>query len=66
VCAGFAVSPGGECYLIDDNDVPDPTKDYFFCPEPLKDAKMTCEEMPEWLATLPDGSAVYMCTVPKA
>eukprot|EP00966_Prymnesium_polylepis_P295331 6819886-Prymnesium_polylepis.1 len=56
----------GQCYLIDSDDNPDSTKDYFFCPAPATDAKMTCEEMPEWFGTLPDGSSVYICTVSKA
>ena len=60
----------GSCYLILDSDMyattPDPTKEYYFCSAPSSDAKMSCEEMPEWMGTNKDGSTVYICTVPKA
>ena len=56
----------GQCYRIDENaDVPEDGKDYYFCATPSPDAKMTCEEMPEWMGELEDGTAVYICTVPK-
>ena len=56
----------GQCYRIDENaDVPDDGKDYYFCATPSPDAKMTCEEMPEWMGELEDGTKVYICTVPK-
>ena len=55
-----------ECYLISPDDSPDSEKDYYFCSAPSTDAKMTCEEMPEWMGTAADGSTVYICTVAKA
>ena len=52
----------GQCYRIDENaDVPEDGKDYYFCATPSPDAKMTCEEMPEWMGELEDGTAVYIC-----
>ena len=56
----------GQCYRIDENaDVPEDGKDYYFCATPSPDAKMTCEEMPEWVGTAADGSKVYICTTVK-
>ena len=67
--AAEEMSEGGECYLIDESDgyaaVPDDGKDYYFCPTPATEGKMKCEELPEWMGTMPDGSAVYICTTPK-
>ena len=45
--------------------MPEDGKEYYFCATPSPDAKMTCEEMPEWMGELEDGTAVYICTVPK-
>ena len=55
----------GTCYMIDEDSSPEDGKDYFFCSEPSADAKMTCEEMPEFMGTMPDGSKVYICATPK-
>ena len=55
----------GSCYMITDG-MPEDWKDYFFCSEPGSNAKMECNEMPEWMGSLPDGSKVYICAMPKA
>ena len=58
-----------ECYMIDESDgyahVPDPSKQYYFCPSPNTDVSMICDEMPEWMGTMPDGTSVFICTKPK-
>jgi hypothetical protein len=44
---------------------PDASKEWFFCSSPAEDPNMTCEAMPTYMGTLPDGSTVYICSVAK-
>ena len=55
---------GGECYQVSDM-APDASKEWYFCSSPSETPDMACEKMPEWMGTMPDGSAVYICSTPK-
>ena len=55
---------GGECYAVSDM-APDATKEWYFCSSPAESPDMSCEKMPEWMGTMADGSAVYICSTPK-
>ena len=53
----------GACFIVPDDESPDPTKQWFFCSEPSDDADMQCELVPEWMGSAPDGGhAVWMCS----
>mmetsp|Transcript_46114 Transcript_46114/g.151025 ORF Transcript_46114/g.151025 Transcript_46114/m.151025 type:complete len:131 (+) Transcript_46114:38-430(+) len=56
----------GACYIVEDKDAPDPSKQWFFCSDPAEDDSMQCELVPEWMGTAPDGGhAVWLCSKPK-
>jgi len=57
-------SVSDECYMISDL-APDASKEWFFCSSPAEDPAMTCEAMPSYMGTLPDGSTVYICSIAK-
>ena len=53
--AKWAASPttdDGACYIISEDEAPDPNKQWFFCSDPAEDDSMTCELVPEWSAPL--------------
>ena len=49
-----------------EDEAPDPSKQWFFCSDPSDDENMVCELVPEWMGEAPDGGhAVWMCSAPK-
>lgn len=64
--ASKATTDDGACYVVDDEEAPDPTKSWFFCSDPAEDDKMECTLVPEWMGAAPDGGhAVWLCSTPK-
>ena len=56
----------GACFIVSDEEAPDPSKQWFFCSDPSEDDDMVCELVPEWMGTAPDGGhAVWMCSKAK-
>jgi len=56
----------GACFVLSDDEGPDPSKQWFFCSEPADDAAMVCELVPEWMGSAPDGGhAVWLCSTAK-
>ena len=56
----------GACYIVDEAEAPDPSRDWFFCSDPSDDETMVCELVPEWMGTAPSGDhAVWLCSTPK-
>ena len=54
----------GECYLVSDL-APDASKEWYFCSTPSDSPDMDCEQLPEWMGKMSDGSAVYICSTAK-
>ena len=53
----------GACFIVPEDESPDPAKQWFFCSEPSDDPAMQCELVPEWMGSAPDGGhAVWMCS----
>lgn len=40
----------GACFIVSDEESPDPEKQWFFCSDPSDDENMTCELVPEWMS----------------
>ena len=57
----------GACFIVDDKEAPDPSKQWFYCDDPsFDDEDMVCELVPEWQGTNPSGDhAVWLCSKPK-
>jgi len=53
----------GACFIVSDEEAPDPSKEWFFCSEPSEDENMECTLVPEWMGQAPNGGhAVWMCS----
>uniref|UniRef100_A0A7S3AZI6 Uncharacterized protein n=1 Tax=Haptolina ericina TaxID=156174 RepID=A0A7S3AZI6_9EUKA len=64
--ATTATTDDGACYIVAEEDEPDPSKQWFFCSDPADDESMQCELVPEWMGSSPDGGhAVWLCSTPK-
>lgn len=62
----WAKTDDGACFILTDDEGPDPEKQWFFCSDPADDDAMECELVPEWMGTAPDGGhAVWMCSREK-
>ena len=60
------VTTDGACFIVADEEAPDPSKQWFFCSDPSDDEGMVCELVPEWMGSSPDGGhAVWMCSMDK-
>lgn len=57
----------GACFIVSDDESPDPTRSWFYCDDPaLEDEDMVCELVPEWMGSSPSGDhAVWLCSKPK-
>ena len=60
----------GACFIVDEDDAPDKSKQWFFCSDPGRPADSEegwqCELVPEWQGTAPDGGhAVWLCSKEK-
>ena len=57
------ITDDGACFIVPDDEAPDPSLQWFFCSEPSDDETMQCELVPEWVGSAPDGGhAVWMCS----
>lgn len=45
------VTDDGACFIVSEDDAPDPEKQWFFCSDPSDDDNMTCELVPEWMSS---------------
>ena len=60
------LSDDGACFIVSEDEAPDPNKQWFFCNEPSDDQEVECELVPEWMGSAPDGGhAVWMCSKEK-
>ena len=56
----------GACFIVSDDEAPDPSKQWFFCNDPSDDDGVECELVPEWMGEAPGGGhAVWMCSADK-
>ena len=46
-----AVTDDGACFIVSEDEAPDPEKQWFFCSDPSEDENMTCELVPEWMSS---------------
>jgi len=60
------VTDDGACFVISEEEAPDPSKQWFFCSDPADDEAIECELVPEWMGEAPDGGhAVWLCSASK-
>jgi len=53
----------GACFIVPEDEAPDPSLQWFFCSSPSEDDTMQCELVPEWMGSAPDGGhEVWMCS----
>ena len=45
------VTDDGACFIVSEDEAPDPAKSWFFCSDPSDDDDMTCELVPEWMSS---------------
>lgn len=65
--SGMELTENGSCFIVSDEDAPDPTKSWFYCDDPdFEEEAMVCELVPEWMGKAPNGGhAVWLCSAPK-
>lgn len=44
------VTDDGACFIVSEDEAPDPSKQWFFCSDPSEDESMACELVPEWMS----------------
>eukprot|EP00325_Prymnesiales_sp_UTEX-LB-985_P029988 CAMPEP_0174733500 /NCGR_PEP_ID=MMETSP1094-20130205/61431_1 /TAXON_ID=156173 /ORGANISM="Chrysochromulina brevifilum, Strain UTEX LB 985" /LENGTH=81 /DNA_ID=CAMNT_0015936163 /DNA_START=98 /DNA_END=340 /DNA_ORIENTATION=+ len=49
------VTEDGACFIVPEDESPDPNKQWFFCSEPSDEESVVCELVPEWMGSAPDG-----------
>ena len=64
--ANMPLTDDGACFIISEEECPDPNKQWYFCSDPSDDDGMVCELVPEWMGSAPDGGhAVWLCSREK-